>query len=103
MAAIDPKQFCTVIDAIPAGIIVVDRHGGIVFTNSHTTKMLGYTPNDLIGQSVEVVLRSDIVESSPADNSNDTSSNGRLLPSQGEIDAIRKNGSECPAEIAVNA
>jgi PAS domain S-box-containing protein len=46
----------TLIDAAPNGIVVVDQDGAITLVNPSAEKMFGYTRQQLIGQSVEILV-----------------------------------------------
>ena len=45
-----------VVESAPNGIVLVDGDGAIVFVNRETERLFGYTRDELIGQSVEILL-----------------------------------------------
>src|SRR5438445_2919910 len=45
-----------VIEASPSGMIMVDRDGKIVLVNSQLEKLFGYTRDELLGQSIELLV-----------------------------------------------
>ncbi len=49
-------DFLKLIEIIPDAIVIVDNEGKIRYINSQTTSMFGYSPHELIGEMVEVLL-----------------------------------------------
>ena len=45
-----------VIEAVPTGLLVVNRAGVITLANTSATKLFGYERADLVGQPVEILL-----------------------------------------------
>lgn len=50
------KQLQYLIDKINQAILIADSKGKIVMSNTGTAECTGYTPSELIGQSVEILL-----------------------------------------------
>jgi PAS domain S-box-containing protein len=50
------RQREVLIETDPNGILVVDAEGRIQLVNGQLTKLFGYRPNELVGQSVETLL-----------------------------------------------
>lgn len=48
--------FCSLIDAAPDAIVLVSRAGLITQINRQTEALFGYTPDELLGQPVEILL-----------------------------------------------
>lgn len=46
-------NYHTVLDSLYDAVIAIDRFGKVAIANSAVTKMLGFSPNELIGQSLE--------------------------------------------------
>ena len=44
------------VDAAPDGLIVCDQQGTIVLVNAQGTRMFGYALDELVGQSVDVLV-----------------------------------------------
>src|SRR6185295_7652207 len=40
----------------PDATVVVDAHGAIIFANAQVARTFGYSPGELVGQSVELLL-----------------------------------------------
>lgn len=63
MVGVDPSASHTelggrwaLFDAIPDAVLVVDHGGRIVFANLQVTELLGYAPEELRGQSLQVLI-----------------------------------------------
>ena len=55
--------FNKILEAIPDAVIIVDQKGRITGLNSRTLEFLGYAPNELLGQSMNILLPSSLKES----------------------------------------
>ena len=45
-----------VLDAAPNAIVIADREGRVAFTNPQVERLFGYTPQELVGQPVEMLV-----------------------------------------------
>jgi PAS domain S-box-containing protein len=52
----DSRAFASFAEAFPDAIIVVDRERSLTFVNVHAASLFGYSPDDLIGKPVDIVL-----------------------------------------------
>ena len=52
----DPKLSASILEAIPDAVAAVNQQGVIIQVNSQTETLFGYTRNELIGQSVEMLV-----------------------------------------------
>lgn len=50
------ELFRLVVESVPNGLLMIDRHGTIVLANSQTEKMFGYDRQDLLGQPLEMLI-----------------------------------------------
>jgi PAS domain S-box-containing protein len=50
------SMFRGLFDFAPDALVAVDQHGGIIYVNKQVEQMFGYTPKELIGQSVEMLM-----------------------------------------------
>ena len=100
------QKFRMSVEGSPYAMVMIDEAGKIILTNSQTTKYFGYENNELMGESVEMLipekyqkghnyLREQFLNSPQFDiyKGHDL---GRRLFGQ------RKDGSEFPVEIALN-
>jgi PAS domain S-box-containing protein len=49
-------SFRTMLELAPDAIVIVDRQGRITLVNSQTQRLFGYSPEELVGSPVEVLL-----------------------------------------------
>lgn len=50
------KQFRIAVEAAPNAMVMVDEHGVILLVNTQTERLFGYSREELIGQSVEILV-----------------------------------------------
>jgi integral membrane sensor domain MASE1 len=50
------ERFGLAVESAPNGMVMIDRQGKIVMVNSYAMKMFGYKREELVGQSVEVLV-----------------------------------------------
>ncbi len=97
------NRFRLVVEASPSSIIVVDGQGVIALVNSETEKLFGYTRDELIGRSVDMLVperyrdkhstyRAAFVQQPQS----------RPMGAGRDLYGRRKDGSEVPIEIGLN-
>jgi len=92
-----------VVDNVVDGIVTIDEGGAIESVNAPAGRIFGYAPEELVGQSMAVLMP-------PAHRPSDETGLRRLLdPGAGrslrrtcEVEGLRKDGSVFPLEIAVS-
>ncbi|MBI4970686.1 MAG: PAS domain S-box protein [Candidatus Omnitrophica bacterium] len=99
----DDVVFRELLEAIPDTIIIVNQAGKIVVVNGHTEKMFGYKKDELIGQSIEIIIperfRTRHVDDRMRYQSNPYR---RPMASGRDLHALRKDGTEFPADISLS-
>src|SRR5579864_1154419 len=91
------------LEALPDAIVAVDSNGSIVQVNSQAQELFGYKPNELIGQSVDLLVpesyrrkhqrhRRDFAETPKT----------RRMGANLDLYGRRNNGSEFPVEISLS-
>jgi PAS domain S-box-containing protein len=92
------------VEAAPDALVVVDAEGKISLVNGQTEKLFGYARDELVGQRVELVvpngLREAHVHHRAAYAANPTA---RPMGASLELFGVRKDGSEFPVEVNLNA
>ena len=95
-------RFRLAVDASPAAMIMVDPHGVIEFANAETERMFGYNVEELIGQSIDMLVpvraraaHADLRRGFFAHPSERPMGAGR------DLNGTRKEGIEFPVEIAL--
>ncbi|MCI0454327.1 MAG: PAS domain S-box protein [Candidatus Dadabacteria bacterium] len=92
-----------VIESVPSAIVIISHEGKIVFLNSQTEKIFGYTKNELIGQSVEILVP-ERFRSKHSEYRMDFYAKPQARPMGvgRDLFALRKDGTELPVEIGLN-
>jgi PAS domain S-box-containing protein len=98
-----PPDRWRLLESVPDAMVVVDRTGQIAFLNSQAERMFGYSPNELLGQPVEVL----VPEAVRAAHVRHRSEYGeaprtREMGSGLELKGRRKDGSTFPVEISLS-
>jgi PAS domain S-box-containing protein len=97
------ERLRAILDTAMDAIITIDHQGIIQSVNAATSKMFGYTIDELIGQSVNMLMPA------PHRDEHDRhiaryleTGEKRIIGTSREIDARRKDGSVFPTELAVS-
>ena len=94
-------QFAT--EASPSGVVLADAEGRIVLVNAHVEELFGYGRDELVGKSVEILVRERFAFYTPANRDEFfAEAQGRAAGAGRELLALRKDGSEFPVEIDLN-
>jgi PAS domain S-box-containing protein len=90
------------LEAAPDAMLLVDSHGVIALANHQTEKLFGYDRSELIGQRIEILVPERYRASHPKHRGG-FFGDARTRPMGAGIDlfALRKDGSEFPAEISL--
>lgn len=93
----------SIIEAAPIGMLVVDATGTIVISNKDAEQTFGYSASELVGQSVDNLVPSEIKDRHPAMRAKFVNSHDhRSLLSGKEFFGKRKDGSIFPIDIALS-
>lgn len=97
------NQFRLVVESVPNAIILVNSDGEISMSNKQAEKQFGYTNDELVGSKLEILL--------PERFRNNhlsfrdmflTNPETRSMGAGRDLFALRKDGTEFPAEIGLN-
>src|ERR1017187_9843068 len=96
------EKFRGIVEAAPDAIVLANWEGRIVMTNPQAERMFGYAQQELIGQSVEILVpdrfrREHINHRSAYSKRPVARAMGKGL----ELTAVRKDGSELPVEVSL--
>jgi two-component system, LuxR family, sensor kinase FixL len=97
------ERFQLVVEASPNGIVVVNAQGLIVLVNACVEKLFGYGREELIGQSIELLVPERFRGEHPAHRAGfHAAPAARAMGAGRELFARRKDGSEFPVEIGIS-
>jgi PAS domain S-box-containing protein len=95
--------FRSVLELAPDGLMVVDTNGVIRLANARCEPLFGYTRDELIGQSVEMLVPVDVRPGHAERRASfHRSPAAREMGAGLELRGVRKDGSEFPVEIGLS-
>ena len=87
----------------PDAMVVVDDQGVIVFANSQTEAVFGYSPSDLIGQPIEVMVPRSLRGGHQAQRARyQAEPHVRPMGAGLDLMALRNDGVEIPIDISLS-
>ncbi len=96
-------RFQRLFEATPDAMILTDERGKIVLANAQSEKTFGYRREELEGQSVEILVPKRYRDRHPVYRDEySTRPRARPMGLHPELWAIRKDGTEFPAEISLS-
>jgi PAS domain S-box-containing protein len=96
------RLFRAVVESSPNGVIMVDRRGVIVLVNRETERLFGYQREELLGQSIEMLVPSQIRGHHPELRETfHASPQARPMGAGRDLHGRRKGGGEIPVEIGL--
>src|SRR5579859_2055007 len=91
------------LESAPDAIVIVNRTGRIAFVNSHTERMFGYAPHELLGEPVEILVPEATRPAHVARRSEfSRAPRTREMGSGLELKGRRKDGRTFPVEISLS-
>lgn len=97
------KQFRLVVESAPNAMILVNHSGEIKMANKQAEKQFGYKNNELIGTKLETLIPHRYQKKHPDYRNNFMHSpETRAMGIGRDLFALRKDGTEFPAEIGLN-
>src|SRR5687767_7491063 len=91
------------LEAAPDAIICVDTDGCILLVNAQVEELFGYSPDELVGNSVETLIPQRAVDQHPHLRAKYVADpKARPMGTGMELAGKRKDGSEFPAEISLS-
>lgn len=100
---IQSPSFRRALDAVPAGLAIVDRAGAIVLINSAAERMFLYERNQWQGLSLDALVPTELrVEHSDRMAEFFKAPATRSMGARRELTALRRDGTEFPVDIGLN-
>jgi diguanylate cyclase (GGDEF)-like protein/PAS domain S-box-containing protein len=97
------RKFHALLESAPDAMVIVNAHGHITLANAQAERMFGYSREELIGQSVRVLIPERLRERHRAhQRSYLRDAKARPMGSDLELHGRRKDGSEFPVEISLS-
>jgi len=96
------ELFRLAVEAFPGGMVVTDPTGAILMVNAEAERLFGYSRQELIGQSVDLLVPPRLREDHSRDRMAFIADPGvRAMGAGRELFALRKDGSETPVELGL--
>jgi PAS domain S-box-containing protein len=100
---LETEQFRLALEAAPTGMLMVDRAGRISLVNAQAERMFGYSRQELIGQSVDMLVPERFRASHPGHRTRFLHEPTARLMGQGrDLYGLRKDGTEFAVEVGLN-
>ncbi len=96
--ALQERKFRTLLDSSPDGLVIADTGGMIALVNRNAERMFGYTADELVGQSIRLLLPARFAGFSLAAGADTGDTAGPR-----DLWAVTKDGREFPVGISVSA
>jgi PAS domain S-box-containing protein len=103
MIAIPPSLARRVLDAAPDAMVIIDAFGTIWFANRRVCTLFGYEHDDLIGESIDMLM-AERLRAEPIDSRGNLVSSVcvRSVDPELELHGQRSDGAEFPIEISLS-
>lgn len=99
----DEDKFRSLLEAAPDAMVMVDEKGKIILVNARTIDLFGYQREELMGQPIEMLIPQRFRRDHPAHRGEYTRSpKTRPMGAGLDLHALRKDGTEFPAEISLS-
>lgn len=96
------QRFQQLVLAAPDAMLIVDEHGTIVLVNEQTERLFGYRKEDLVGQSIELLIPPQLREQHIGHRQRYLKDpRHRRMGTGIELAGLRQDGSQIPVEISL--
>jgi PAS domain S-box-containing protein len=96
-------RFRAAVESSPSGVVMIDRNGTILLINREIERLFGYAKQELLGQSIEMLVPREVRPRHPDLRSDFfTHPQTRSMGAGRDLHGVRKDGVEIPVEIGLN-
>jgi PAS domain S-box-containing protein len=96
-------RFRLAVESAPSGMLMVDPDGLIVLVNSEAERLFGYSREELLGQSVDMLVPVRMRQDHPQHRAKFFADpHARAMGAGRDLFGVRRDGSEFPIEIGLN-
>jgi len=97
------QRFRGLLEAAPDGMVIVDQEGKIVMVNAQMEKLFGYSREEVLGHSVELLVPTRFKDVHPF-RRGQYAKNSRARPMGADLElyALRRDKTEFPVEISLS-
>lgn len=97
------RRLRALVDAFPSGMLIVNHLGNVVFANKLIERLFGYSQQELVGQSIDILVPKRFQQEHSQHRSGFLHHpSARAMGAGRDLFARRKNGTEFPVEIGLN-
>lgn len=97
------ERFRIAVESSPSGMLMIDRDGRLVLVNREIERMFGYTREEILGQSIELLVPEPARTAHPAHRLAFYAHPDRRSMGDGrDLFGVRKDGTRIPLEIGLN-
>jgi PAS domain S-box-containing protein len=97
------EKFKLAVEASPSGMLMADRLGRVVMVNTEVENLFGYRRDELVGQSIEILVPERLRTQHFAERHNYAAKPvARRMATKQDLVGRRKDGTEFPVEIGLS-
>jgi PAS domain S-box-containing protein len=97
------SHLTAIINSVPTALVMIDAQGTIVLVNTQSERLFGYSSEQLLGESVELLVPQRFRAGHPTLRSDFFSNpTARPMGTGRDLFGLRRDGSEFPIEIGLN-